>query len=90
MHLEAYPLGAAQRHAAVFEGNDTERSILIAAERMWSEAHSELDMPAAQARPVLDRAVYQGDGRSSSFRSHPLDVEMLLHFTPFIARASAP
>ena len=63
MHLEAYPLGAPHRHAAVFEGNDTERSILIAAESMWSEAHSELDMPAAQARPVLDRPLDPGDGR---------------------------
>jgi len=56
MHLEAYPLGAPHRHAAVFEGNDTERSILIAAESMWSEAHSELNMETAQARPVFDRA----------------------------------
>jgi hypothetical protein len=44
-----------QGQAAVFEGNDAEPAILIAAESMRSEAHSERHMGAPQARTIPDR-----------------------------------
>ena len=56
-----------QSQPAIFEGKNTMPAVLIAAEGMRREAHSELDMGAAQAYPILDRARNHGHGCNGSF-----------------------
>ena len=66
-----------QGQAAVLEGNDAEPAILIAAESMRSEAHSERHMGTPQARTIPDRLL--NDAVHSPFA--PCAQEALLCFT---------
>jgi len=54
---------------------------VITAKSMRTETHSELRVPSAQARTLLDRLLYQGDSRSGSLLSR-LPRFPLWHSTP--------
>jgi hypothetical protein len=89
MQLEAHPMCLSQGQTAILEGEDDVPTAFITAEDMRSEAHSELDMRAAQACPISDRHLNDGgscvrlqrgaamDGGLSSFEPKPLPISRL-------------
>jgi hypothetical protein len=89
MQLKANPMRSPQGQTSILEGEDDVPTAFITPEDMRSEAHSELDMFSAQARPISDRPLNDGsryvrlqcggavDGGLSPFEQKPLPISRL-------------